>query len=368
VSSSVISQALPEPQSEPARRAAVATPVSVVIPVRDEERYLEESVRRVLDQAYDGEIEVVLAVAPSNDRTTQIAESLAARDPRVVLVANPDGGTPHALNAAIAASRHPYVIRVDAHGLLPARYLRDVVDLLETTGAANVGGMMRVEGETAFGRAVAAAMSSPLGIGGSKFHVGGEPGPARTVYLGAFRREVLVELGGFDEHYRRAQDWELNYRIRQAGHTVWFTPDLAVTYRPRRDFAALRRQFFASGQWRRQIVEEHPDTASFRYLAAPGVTAIVALGCLIGLLGLGCIAAGPTGLGWLTAGLLAPAGYALGVLVAGARIGRGLPWRVQALLPLVVMTMHLSWGSGFLRSIPRSQRRPRYRGRRRLAS
>ena len=125
-------------------------------------------------------------------------------------------------------------------------------------------------------------MSSPLGIGGSKFHVGGEPGPARTVYLGAFRRDVLVELGGFDEHYRRAQDWELNYRIRKAGHTVWFTPALAVTYRPRRDFNALRRQFFGSGQWRRQIVDAHPDTASFRYLAAPAVTAIVALGRLLG--------------------------------------------------------------------------------------
>jgi succinoglycan biosynthesis protein ExoA len=344
----------------------VATPVSVVMPVLDEERYLEESVRRVLDQAYAGEIELVLAVAPSQDRTAEIARSLAARDPRIVLVDNPDGGTPHALNAAIAASQHPYVIRVDAHGLLPAGYLSDVVHLLDTTGAANVGGMMRVEGETSFGRAVAAAMSSPLGIGGSKFHVGGEPGPARTVYLGAFRRDELLELGGFDEHYRRAQDWELNYRLRRAGHTVWFTPALAVTYRPRRDFTALRRQFFASGQWRRQIVEAHPETASFRYLAAPGVTAIVALGSLLGLLGVASLAAGLPWLGLLVAGFLAPVGYALGVVAASGRIGRGLPWRVQVLLPLVVMTMHLSWGSGFLRSLPRSQRRPR--GRRRLVS
>ena len=364
MSSSVISQALPEPGHERGRRVRVATPVSVVMPVRDEERYLEESVRRVLDQAYEGEIEIVLAVAPGKDRTAEIAASLAARDPRIVLVANPDGGTPHALNAAIAASRHPYIVRVDAHGLLPAGYLRDVVHLLDTTGAANVGGMMRVEGETPFGKAVAAAMSSPLGIGGSKFHVGGKPGPARTVYLGAFRRDVLVELGGFDEHYRRAQDWELNYRIRQAGHTVWFTPDLAVTYRPRRDFAALRRQFFGSGQWRRQIVDEHPDTASFRYLAAPAVTAVVALGTLLGLIGVATLAGDLTILGWLLAGFLAPVGYAFGVLGASALIGRGLPWRVQALLPLVVMTMHLSWGTGFLRSVPRPQRR--LRGRRRL--
>lgn len=331
-------------------------PVSVVMPVLNEQRYLRESVHRVLQQEYDGDVEVVLALGPSADRTAEIARELAEDDPRIVLVDNPVGHTPAALNAAIAASSHAYVVRVDAHGLLPPGYLRDVVDLLETTGAANVGGMMRVEGETSFGRAVAAAMSSPLGIGGSKFHVGGEPGPARTVYLGAFRREVLVELGGFDEHYRRAQDWELNYRIRRAGHTVWFTPELAVTYRPRRDFRALRRQFFGSGQWRRQIVAAHPDTASFRYLAAPVATALVGLGVLLALLGVVGLAVGVPYAVVALAGLLAPLGYSAGVLAACGAIGRGLPWRARVLLPPVVMTMHLSWGSGFLRSIPRAER------------
>lgn len=335
----------------------VATAVSVVMPVLEEERYLRESVERVLAQEYDGEVEVVLAIGPSRDRTAEIAAELAAEDPRVVLVENPAGRTPHALNAAIAASSHPYVVRVDAHGFLPPGYLRDVAHLLDTTGAANVGGMMRVEGETSFGRAVAVAMSSPLGIGGSKFHVGGEPGPARTVYLGAFRREVLVEVGGFDEHFLRAQDWELNYRIRQAGHTVWFTQDLAVTYRPRRDFAALRRQFHGSGQWRRQIVDAHPETASLRYLAAPVVTAAIGLGLLLGVAGLLLLALGVGAGAWLTAGFLAPLGYGLGVLVATWFMGRGLPWRARVLLPLVVATMHLAWGTGFLRSIPRAQRR-----------
>lgn len=340
----------------------VRTAVSVVMPVLNEERYLEESVRRVLDQHYDGEVELVLAVGPSKDRTMEIARTLAETHPRVAVVENPTGFTPHALNAAIAATSHPFVVRVDAHGFLPDGYLEDVVDLLESTGAANVGGMMRVEGDTSFGHAVAAAMSSPLGIGGSKFHVGGEPGPARTVYLGSFRRDALVKVGGFDEHFLRAQDWELNYRLRQAGETVWFTPDLAVVYRPRRDFNALRRQFFGSGQWRRQIVDEHPDTASFRYLAAPVVTGLVALGSLLGLVGL-VLALVPglhvPGSAWLTLGFLAPFGYAFGVLGATYEMGRRrrLPWRARVLLPFVVATMHLSWGSGFLRSIPRSSRR-----------
>lgn len=356
-----VQQAPARPLAPTPLRARTTSPVSVIIPVRDEQRYLEQSVRRVLDQDYDGPVEIVLAVGPSRDRTAEIAAALAAADPRIVVVDNPVGRTPHALNAAIAATTHPYVVRVDAHGLLPDNYLRDVVQLLEITGAANVGGMMRVEGDTDFGRAVAAAMSSPLGIGGSKFHVGGQPGPARTVYLGAFRRDVLVEVGGFDEHYIRAQDWELNYRLRRAGHTVWFTPDLAVTYRPRRTFRALRRQFFTSGQWRRQIVDAHPDTASFRYLAAPVVTALVGLGALLGLVGLVAAASGRAEALWLALGAAAPVGYAGGVLLASGLIGRGLGPRSRLLLPFVVMTMHLSWGAGFLRSVPRSQRRARGR-------
>lgn len=334
----------------PSLPVRTATPVSIVMPVLNEERHLAAAVRAVLDQEYAGDLELVLAIGPSSDRTLRIARRLAAHDGRLRIVENPMGRTPHALNLAIRNSSHPYVIRVDAHGVLPPHYVRDVVHLLDTTGAANVGGMMVVEGENPFGHAVARAMSSRLGIGGSKFHVGGEPGPARTVYLGAFRREVLDRLGGFDEHFHRAQDWELNYRIRRAGETIWFSPHLQVTYRPRRSLKALARQFRGSGQWRRQIVDEHPETASLRYLAAPVVTAAIAVGVLLGLVGLVTTP-------WLYAGWLAPLGYLAGVLAAAVPMGRGLAVRSRLWLPIVIVTMHLSWGYGFLRSIPRHQRR-----------
>ncbi|MDT0203798.1 glycosyltransferase family 2 protein [Nocardioides sp. AE5] len=329
------------------------------MPVLEEELYLEESVRRVLAQDYPGEWELILAIGPSKDRTQEIAERLAAADERITLVANPSGYTPNALNAALAVARHEYVVRVDAHGFLPPRYVERVVALLDETGAANVGGLMRVEGDSPFGDAVAAAMTSPLGIGGASFHTGGEAGPALTVYLGSFRRSVLEAVGGFDEHYRRAQDWELNYRIRKSGGVVWFDPDLAVTYRPRRDFKALARQFFGSGQWRRQIVEEYPDTASVRYLAPPTATALVLGGTVLGLIGVVGAARGnkPVALGRL--GFLAPGGYAAAVLAGSAVVGQqqGLSARARVLLPPVVATMHLAWGWGFLRGIDKSLRR-----------
>ncbi len=317
-------------------------PVSVIMPVRDEERHLAEAVAHVLAQDYPGEVEVILAVGSSRDRTGEIAAELAARDARVRVVANPAGHTPNGLNAAIATARHGTVVRVDGHGLLSAGYIRRAIDVLEETGAANVGGIMLAEGETDFERAVARAMSSPLGIGAARFHLGGRPGPADTVYLGVFRRDVLERLGGYDEHFVRAQDWELNYRIREAGETVWFTPDLVVTYRPRHTLRALARQFFRTGQWRREVVRRHPDTASLRYLAAPVVTAGVAAGIVAGLV---AAAGGP---GWLALGWLAPAGYTAGTVVAGLVEGRGLPVRARAWLPVVLATMHTTWGAGFI--------------------
>lgn len=318
--------------------------VSVIMPVLNEERHLAAAVTHVLDQDYPGELELVIALGPSSDRTGEIARGRAERDARVRLVENPAGRTPHGLNAAIKASRHDIIVRVDGHGLLSEGYIRRAVEALQETGAANVGGIMQAEGETDFERAVACAMTSPLGIGSAAFHVGGEAGPADTVYLGAFRRDVLDRLGGYDEHFVRAQDWELNYRIRRAGELIWFTPDLKVTYRPRPNLRALASQFFRSGQWRREVVRHYPETASLRYLAPPAVVMAAGLGTVAGVAGL---VGAPA---WLTLGWLLPGGYAAGVVIAGLVEGRSLPAKAKTWLPAVIATMHLSWGAGFLAS------------------
>jgi succinoglycan biosynthesis protein ExoA len=207
---------------------------------------------------------------------------------------------------------------------------------------------MQAEGETDFERAVARAMTSRFGIGSAAFHVGGAAGPADTVYLGAFRREVLDRLGGYDEHFVRAQDWELNYRIRKAGEAIWFTPDLRVTYRPRPDLRSLATQFFRSGRWRREVVRRYPETANLRYLAPPLVVVGIGVGTVAGV---AALLGAP---GWLAVGWVAPAGYVAGVLAASVIEGRGLPARSRVWLPAVLATMHLSWGAGFLTRKPRA--------------
>lgn len=327
--------------------------VSVVMPVRDEERHLADAVAGVLSQDYPGEVEVVLALAPSRDRTEQIAAGLAASDHRVRLVANPSGRTPSGLNAAIEASRHGVVARVDGHGVLSPGYLRRAVELLETTGAANVGGVMVNEGSSPLQQAIARAMSTSFGMGAAPYRVGGEAGPADSVYLGTFRREVLEQLRGYDESLVRAQDWELNYRIRAHGGVVWFSPDLQVTYRPRSSLRALAGQFFRTGQWRAEVVRRHPDTVSPRYLAPPVTVVSLAAGAAAGA------AAALGGPRSLALGWALPGTYAAAVLAGSLLAGRGLPTPAQAWLPVVYPTMHLAWGAGFLTGAADAARRRR---------
>jgi succinoglycan biosynthesis protein ExoA len=337
-------------------------PVSVVMPARNEEWHLAESVRHVLGQDYPGPLELVLAVGPSADRTEQIARDLAAAEPRVTVVANPTGKIPAALNLAFRTARHQVIARIDGHALFPATYLKTAVEVLARTGAADVGGVMAAEGVTAFQQAVAWGMTSKAGVGSAGWHTGGQAGPADSVYLGVYRREAIEQAGGWDEDMLRAEDWELNYRIRAGGGLVWFTPELRVTYRPRASFRALGSQYFHYGRWRRVVMREHPETASFRYLTPPAATALVAVGLLTGLAGLAGIAAGaPAAVGWLVAGLAIPLTYLAGIIAVSAALSRGVPAAVRARLPLVLAVMHMCWGTGFMIS-PRGLHRPREQG------
>lgn len=313
------------------------------MPVLDEEAHLVESVNAILASTYDGPVQVVLALGPSRDGTDAIAARLAEADDRVRTVPNPTGRTAAALNAAIAASDYDVIVRVDGHAVIPPDYIDVAVRTLDATGADNVGGIMGAEGITEFEQAVAAAMTSWFGVGGAAFHIGGAAGPALTVYLGCFRRSALERVGGFDESMVRAQDWELNHRIRATGGLVWFTPDMRVSYRPRNSLSRLARQYHEYGRWRREVARRHPDTVSLRYLAPP-----LSLIAVVGGTALG-VAGAVTGTRELLLGFALPAGYVAADLIASMRAARGMSWRSARWLPAVFATMHGSWGAGYLR-------------------
>ena len=309
--------------------------ISVILPVRDEALHLADAVNAILSQDFHGLLEVVLAIGPSRDGTEEIAKALALADTRVVIVANPSGRTAAGLNLAIKKSQYSNIVRVDGHSEIPQNYLSLVLKILSETGAVNVGGIMAASGKNLFERSVARAMRSSLGVGASRFHTGGLAASVDTVYLGAFRKEALLAVGGFDERFTRAQDWELNFRLRAAGGLIYFDPRLVVTYRPRASVSALARQYFEYGRWRRVVSRRHEGTINYRYLAPP-FTVIVTLISII------------LGIAISTIFLLPALVYGVFILLASYVIGKSLG-EVMC-LPLILLTMHMCWGTGFLTS------------------
>jgi glycosyltransferase involved in cell wall biosynthesis len=312
--------------------------ISVIMPVLNEERHLVQVVEAILSQDYQGKFELVMALGPSIDRTNDIASDLANKSEKVRLVSNPTGKTATGLNAALSSSQNEIIVRVDGHAEIPRNYLSLVVEVLRTSGAVNVGGVMAALGVTKFEKAVAGAMRSPLGVGASKFHTGGRAGEVDTVYLGAFIRSALVAAGGFDERFIRAQDWELNHRLRERGGTVYFDPRLQVTYRPRPNIKKLAKQYFEYGRWRRVVSRKHQGTINYRYLA-PSFT----------LLGVGAS---------LIFGAVFSPVFLIPALIYGAFTFIGSVMIAKSflqffLLLAILPVMHFSWGAGFITS-PRS--------------
>ena len=306
------------------------------MPVRNAGQSILDSVASVLAQDYPGPFEVVIAVGTSSDATAALVEQASA-DPRVTVIANPLGSTPSGLNAAIRQAVGAIIVRCDAHSVLPPHYVSRAVGRLQQTGAVNVGGVQAASGSGTMQRAIAAAMSSPFGVGDARYHMGGDPGPVDTVYLGVFQRDAIEAVGLFDEQLGRNQDYELNHRLRTAGGTVYFDPELVVEYRPRSSIGALWRQYHDYGRWKRVVVRLHPKSLRARQLAPPALIVGLVASAVAALFGRFALA------------LVIPLLYSLATLVAtGVEVARRRDG-AMLLLSAVFPTMHLAWGTGFLR-------------------
>jgi succinoglycan biosynthesis protein ExoA len=317
--------------------------VSYVMPVLNEAGYVEAAVRSILGQDYPGPTEIILALGPSSDGTDDIVQRMERADPRIRSIDNPATDIPIGLNLAIKASRHPFIARVDAHTELPQGYTRGAVSTLLDTGAANVGGVMVAAGRPGLQAAVAWAYNSPLGLGGGSYHHLDVPaGEAESAYLGVMRADALAEIGGFDETLRRGEDWELNYRFRRAGHTVWRDPSLHVTYWPRSSWRELARQFYATGVWRGELVRRLHRRNSPRFFAPPVLvlTTAVAAAALP-------FAAGSSRAKWLAASAVAgPIAYLTLLAGVGATGTGSVRDRLRRCGVLTVM--HYAWGTGLI--------------------
>lgn len=315
--------------------------VSVVIPAHDGGCHIGAALDSVSAQDYGGAIEVIVA---DGSKQPRLAAMLERPYPDVRVVRNPQGSASAGLNHALAAATGEVVVRCDTQAVLPPHYVARAVATLQRTGAANVGGWRHAVGTGFFERAAALAVTTLLGVGNARHHRGGREGPTDTVYLGTWRRETLEAIGGFNPYLLRNQDYELNWRLRETGGTIWFDPALVVEYRPRGSLWALAMQYFDYGRWKAAMLRRHPRSLRWRQLAAPTLVAGLLASFAAALLG-------------HPVALLLPLAY-LAALAAWS-IGIGLAQREPAatLLPLALVTMHVCWGVGAL--MPTPPRRPR---------
>jgi len=318
--------------------------VSVIVPCRNERRYVEAFCAGVLAQSLPPGwgLQLLIADGASDDGTRELLVQLSAADPRVQVLDNPRRIVATGLNAALAQARGEVIVRMDVHTEYAADYVAQCLAALAETGADNVGGPWRAEPDAGAGpmqHAVAAAFQSRWVAGGARSRSLEHDGWVDTVYLGCWPRATFERFGGFDETLVRNQDDEHNLRLVRGGGRVWQSSRIRSVYRPRATLSQVFRQYLQYGYWKPFVMKKHGQAASWRHLV-PGafVAAVAALG-VAALLGM---PAWP--LGWAV-GLYAAA---VGAMSAAIAVEQGLGFAALVRVPAVIAAYHLAYGIGSL--------------------
>jgi glycosyltransferase involved in cell wall biosynthesis len=317
--------------------------VSIIVPCRNELHHIKQFIHSAINQCLENfTIEIIIADGNSNDGTREVLSGLTATDKRIRWIDNPRQIVSTGLNLCLAHALGDIVVRMDVHTQYATDYVLQCVRALESTGAMCVGGPWLAVGRTTHERAIAAAFQSSVGSGRATSRCVNYTGWVDTVYLGAWWRADLVELGGFDESLVRNQDDELALRIHRRGGRVWQSADIRSAYFPRASLTALYRQFRQYGYWKIPVIRKHRLPASLRHLVPFAFFSLLALLTMVTPF-------------WPPAGVLIAfltLLYALG-LVVGTRKQRvamgagGLGWLTMA----AVATMHFGYAAGFARAI-----------------
>lgn len=322
-------------------RKAEYSLISLVLPVRNEADHIQATLSSIMQQDYPlNKMEILVVDGMSKDRTRAVIQDWVNQHPEVnlTILDNPQQIVPPALNIGIREASGDYIIRVDGHCELPVDYVRTLVWHLQQGEVQNVGGQQHPVGETYFEKAVALATSSPYFIGNSYFRYADKKRLVDTVFLGAYPREVFDEIGVFDEELVRHQDYDFNLRLRNAGGKILYVPDLKVNYRPRSSLPAFFKQYFQYGVWKVRVIQKSGKAFRLRHYAPTSLVLLGVLGAVISVLF-------PQNFFWFAAGVSL---YLLAAVSASAAVSwQKKEWRYLPVLPLLFMSIHIGWGSGF---------------------
>lgn len=321
--------------------------VSVIVPCRNERAHIRAFLDDLLQQDREGlQCEFLIADGMSDDGTRAILDQYAEAHPEIRVLDNPGRIVSTGLNEAIRRARGEVIIRMDVHARYAPDFLRRAVEVLEETGAANVGGAIRAEGRGYWGRAIAAAFHAPFVCGGAATRRPDFEGPTDTVFPGCWRKSTLEKVGLFDETLVRNQDDELNYRIIKSGGIVWQSPKIRCWYEPRNSLRRLFWQYFQYGFWKVAVIRKHKLPAKVRHLV-PG---LFVLGLLAsGLAGAALAVADPVASQVLLGLAASQAGvYLLASLGASFLAARQAGWLLLPGILAAIPCFHFGYGLGFL--------------------
>ena len=328
-----------------ATRSLESAIVSVIIPMRNEEQHIRLCLQSVVDQDYPKHLmEVLVLDGMSEDLSGEVVEEFARAYPFIRLLRNPKRSTAAALNKGIALSKGQVIIRMDAHCLFSRDYVRRCIEVLEETGAENVGGYVIPLGTNFMQKTIALSMGSSFGIGSGRFRYKKKGIFVDTVSFGAYRRTIFDHIGFYDENAFYSEDDELNYRITKSGGKIFLSPKIQSRYYPRASLSALWRQYYNYGRGKVRTIKKHGAPASWRHLVPPAFVMSIMTSLILSAM---------HSLFWWTT--IAICGiYLMSAIIVSAITSLREGWMYLPVLPVAFATLHISYGIGFISGVCRS--------------
>jgi len=321
--------------------------VSVIIPCLNEERRILSLLESLKAQTYPlSDMEIVIADGGSTDKTIDIIKGFISENKalKISIITNLKRIIPAAVNLGIRSSKGEIIVRLDAHSNPNKDYIERCVEILEDGLADNVGGIWEIRpGESTWkAESIARAASLPIAVGDALYRHASKPGYVDTVPFGAFKREILALVGFYNEDLLTNEDYEFNTRITLNGGKIWLDPRIRSTYYARSTFSELAKQYWRYGYWKWKMLRAYPKSIRWRQALPPLFVSSLIIFSLLSI-----------AIKWFwlipTSEMLI---YLFIIFLTGiiVSVNEKKPAFIAGIV-FAILTMHFSWGTGFLWSM-----------------